>query len=111
MAKLFPTLFSTPTLSCRRGISIGLINDDTCRINDWVLFKSNASAVPGLGRVKEIVVLTDPAATTGPGTEQLTRTIVLLQHMDIGTCVEPYRMPAISFGNKWVVVDFSVSDD
>ena len=63
--------------------------------------------VPGLGCVKEIVVLTDTATT---GTEQLTRTIVLLQHMDIGAFVEPYKMPAISFGDKWVVVDAPVSD-
>ena len=111
MAKLFPTLFSTPTSSCRRGLSIGLINGDTCRIDDWVLFKSDASSVvtPELGRVKEIVILTD-MCPAGTSTGQLTRMAALLQHMDIGACIEPYRMPAISFGNKWVVVDVSVSD-
>jgi hypothetical protein len=109
MGQIFPTLFSAQAPSCRRGVSICLMNNDTCRVNNWVLFKSDASSavVPGLGRVKEIVVLTASATT---GTEQLIRTVVLLQHMDIGACVEPYRMPTISFGNKWVVVDVSVSD-
>jgi hypothetical protein len=109
MAKIFPTLFPTPTSSCRRGLSIGLINGDRCRVGNWVLFKSDASGAvaPKLGHVKEIVILTCPTATS---TEQLTRTVVLLQHMDIGACVEPYQMPAISFGNQWVAVDVSVSD-
>ena len=91
MAKLFPTLFSTPTSSCRRGLSIGLINGDTCRIDDWVLFKSDASGAvtPELGHVKEIVILTD-MCPAGTSTGQLTRTAALLQHMDICVCIEPY---------------------
>lgn len=81
----------------------------SCHISNWVLFKSDASGTPGLGCVKEIVILTGPATSTG--TEQLTCTVVLLQHMDIGASVEPYWMLTISFRNKWMVVDASVSDD
>lgn len=101
MAKLFPTLLLTPSSSCRRGLSIGLINGDTCHIDNWVLFKSDASSAVTLelGHIKEIVILTD-ICPAGTSTGQLTRMAALLQHMDIGACVEPYRMPAISFGNK-----------
>ena len=61
-----------------------------------------------LGHVKEIVILMGSGTV---GTGQLMHMVVLLQHMDIGAFVEPYQMPAITFGNKWVVVDVSVSDD
>ncbi|KAF8259509.1 hypothetical protein EI94DRAFT_1707051 [Lactarius quietus] len=106
MARLFPALFSGQTFSCRRGISITLVNGDLCRLDSWVLFKSEESGarVPALGHIKEIVVHVVPATTA---TEQTTRTAVLLQHADIGAYIEPYRMPVISFGNKWVVVDIS----
>jgi hypothetical protein len=89
MAQLFPTLFPTLTSSCRRGLSIGLINGDLCCISEWVLFKSNASGAvaPELGCVKEIIILTCPATVS---TEQLTLMVVLLQHVDIGMFVEPY---------------------
>lgn len=80
-----------------------LRNGDTCRIHDWVLFKLDASseAVPALGRICEIVILPGPV-----------RTVVLLQHMDIGMHIEPYQMPAISFGsgNDWLVIDVPVSN-
>ena len=109
MAQLFPTFFSPLTLSCRRGVSMRLTNGDLCRGDDWVLFKSDASggAVPALGRIKEIVAFLDP---TTANTAQPTHTVVLLQRMDIGMCVEPYRMPSISFGNNWLILEVSVSD-
>ena len=110
MAQLFPALFSPLTVSCRRGVSVRLANSDLCHLDDWVLFKFDASSttVPALGHLKEIIVFPGPTTTS---TEQPTRTVVLLRHMDIGMCVEPYRMPSISFGNKWVVLDISVSDE
>jgi hypothetical protein len=109
MARWFPVLFPPQTSPCWRGASVGLTNGDLCRVDDWVLFKSDASggAVPALGRVREIVI---PPGLATSSMEQSTHTVILLQHMDIGVCVEPYRMPAISFGNNWVVLDVSVSD-
>ena len=86
-----------------------LTNGDLCRVDDWVIFKSNASstAALALGRIKEIVAPLGPATTN---TEQPTHIIVLLQCMDIGMCVEPYQMPSISLGNNWAILDVSVSD-
>ena len=108
-AQQFPTLFSSLTLSCRRGVFMRLTNSDLCRVDDSVLFKSNASstAAPALGRVKEIVAPLGPATIN---TEQPTRILVLLQHMNIGMHVKPYRMPSVSLGNNWVILDVSVSD-
>ena len=61
-----------------------LTNGDLCHVDDWVLFKSDASgaAVPALGHIKEIIAFLNPATAN---TVQLTHTFVLLQHMDIGT--------------------------
>ena len=108
-AQQFPTLFSSPTLSCRRGVSMQLTNCDLCHVDDSVLFKSNASstAAPALGRVKEIVAPLGPATIN---TEQPTRILVLLQHMNIGMHIKPYRMPSVSLGNNWAILDVSVSD-
>ena len=86
-----------------------LTNGDLCRVDDSVLFKSNASstAAPALGRVKEIVAPLGPATIN---TEQPTRILVLLQHMNIGMHIKPYRMPSVSLGNNWAILDVSVSD-
>ena len=66
-----------------------LTNSDLCRVDDSVLFKSNASstAAPALGHVKEIVAPLGPATIN---TEQPMCIVVLLQHMNIGMHVEPY---------------------
>jgi hypothetical protein len=104
-----PYILSPKYLTLQERCIHGLVNGDTCRIGNWVLFKSNegSEGVPALGRIHEIVILPGPA----PGSmEQSMHTVVLLQQMDIGVCVEPYQMPAISFGNNWVVLDVSVSD-
>lgn len=116
MARHFPifppsTLTSaSPSPSCltySTATSVTLLNGDVCRIGDWVLFSDSAgnTDAPALGRIREIIVLSDVA-----GTQQYPRPdAILLQRADIGGWVEPYRMPRVSLSDNWAVANIIVS--
>jgi hypothetical protein len=87
--------------------SMTLLNGDVCRIGDWALFSLSAgnTEAPALGRIHEIVVLSDVA-----GSQQYPRPdAILLQRADIAEWVEPYRMPRVRVSNNWAVANIAVS--
>ena len=47
-------------------MSVRLANSNLCHLDDWVLFKFDASSatVPALGHLKEIIVFPGPTTTS-----------------------------------------------
>ena len=85
-----------------------LINGDTCRLNDWVLFRLNMrdTAAPGLACVREISV---PADTT-PIAQYPRVGFILLQQAAITACTQPYRMPGVHLSDDFIILGVSVSN-
>ena len=108
MAHHFPTSSAPPLSTYCTGVSMTLLNGDTCRIGDWVLFTSNADnvAAPSLGRICEIIVSADAASVQRHPRPDA----ILVQRADITPCMGPYRMPSVRLSSNWVVLNVLVSD-
>ena len=107
---LSPSTLPSPSSShstYSTAASMTLLNGDVCRIGGWVLFSHSArnTDAPALGRVHEIIILSDVA-----GTQQYPKPdAILLQRADIAGWVEPYRMPRVCLSNNWAVANVTVS--